>query len=109
MQPGKSQSRMLPLLVTLSLLMTPSCALRDTQVVSPSQVVLSILKGESSQHISETERLEIQQVIRESYPKFPYPTREAIQAIRQANDPALNLWVQHLTVLCRQLNPDCND
>jgi hypothetical protein len=34
---------------------------------------------------------------------------EAIQTIRRVNDPALNEWVQDLTILCRQLDEECND
>jgi hypothetical protein len=59
------------------------------------------------ERLTDAQRAEIEAAIREGYPKFPAPEADAIQAIRELNNSALNSWVQDLTILCRQLDPDC--
>lgn len=95
--------KMLKLFLTVSLLTTASCASNG----SPFEIAKTALRGESST-LTAAEQREIRQVIRETYPEFPYPSAAAIQAIRNLNDPALNSWVQDLTILCRQLDEECN-
>ncbi len=95
---------MLPLLLIVSLSTTASCASNG----SSFGALGTAIKGESTT-LTEAEKAEVEQAIRDSYPKFPYPSIEAIETIRRVNDPALNAWVQDLTILCRQLDKECND
>lgn len=74
---------------------------------SSASVLLSVLTGQSSETLTESERKEIRATIRSTYPEFPAPKPEAIQAIRELNDPAVNEWMQDLAILCRQLDPEC--
>ena len=99
----KLRSGMKLSLLSVSLLMTASCA---SSGLSSSGIVTAI-KGESAT-LTEAEKAEVAAAIRETYPVVPYPTPEAIAAIRELNHPALNAWVVELAILCRQLDEECN-
>ena len=108
----KLRTATIALLLPVSLLMTASCALTGSGSggnPSPLSVLKSVLTGQSSETLSSAEQEEIREAIKASYPTFPAPTLEAIQAIRKLNNPALNRWVQDLTILCQQLEEDCRD
>ena len=97
-------------LLLVSLLMTASCASTGSgSGGSPLQVLKSVLAGQSSETLTDAERKELESAIRASYPSFPPPTKGALEAIRKANDPELNRWVQDLTILCQQLEEECRD
>ena len=83
------------------LLTTPSCASNES-VLSVSQLRLA-LTGQSSVRLTAEEQKEIQEAIRSTYPKFPRPELEAVQALRALNNDAVNRWVQDLAILCQQL------
>ena len=98
------------LLLILSPLMIASCASNGLSLGGERSIADSVrlvLQGGATPTLTPEEKDEILAAYREALPEFPLPSVEAIQAIREANNTALNLWVQKLTILCRQLDEEC--
>ena len=93
------------IILSLSALLLTGCATLLNG--GPSLLVEKLTGQYSSEDLTPAEKEKLAELLQTQIPDFPPPTEEALNAIQTVNDPALNQWVVELTVLCRQLEPDC--
>lgn len=94
-------------LILLSLLALPLTGCVTLGSSAPGLLVDQLTGRYSSEDLTPQEKEKLAELIQTTMPEFPPPSEGALDAVEKVNDPELNQWVIDLTVLCRQLDPEC--